>query len=437
MIRFALLGCGRVSSRYLEVFSDGVDGAELTACCDINRAKADEAASRAGLKAAAFDDFAEMIAKARPDVVCVLTESGRHYEHALKVLAAGCHAVVEKPVTLIPQQAYDLSNKAREKGLMLTVVKQNRWNPAMGKLMETVRSGRFGRIITATIRLRWCRRQEYYDDGWHGTWAMDGGVINQQAIHHIDAVNWLCGPIDKVCAHGSRRLMNLEAEDTAVAVLQFADGALGTIEATTAARPRDVEASLSIIGENGMAVVSGIALNEIQTWEFSSELPEDKDVHARFSEVVPNGYGLGHGPYLQAVADRLAANDSTPVLSAEEGVKAVEIVHALYASMERKAWVDMAERPLSAHLGRAPADIPVSATIFPPSPPAILDEQRENRKTLVVLRRVKEGDILCRDNIGAAPGGAGVGSSMLEAFCGRVAAHDMAAGSALDFGSVL
>ena len=349
-IRYGLLGCGRVSARYLEVFASVLEGAELVACCDIDRAKADDAAAAAG--AVAYYDMDEMISEERPDVVCILTESGRHYEHAQRVLDAGCHVVLEKPVALIPEHAVSLAAKARGAGLMLTVIKQNRWNPATMKLKQTVDSGRFGRIVTATVRLRWCRYQDYYEDGWHGTWAMDGGVVNQQAIHHIDALNWLCGPVHSLCASWTRRLMALQAEDTMVAILRFSSGALGTIEATTAARPHDVEASVSIIGENGMAVVGGVALNEIQTWDFVDPIAGDEDVPSQFSQTVPTGYGLGHGPYLQQVTDVIAKGDTAPVLSAKEAMKALEIVHALYASGEQGGWVNMADQPRSSLLGR-------------------------------------------------------------------------------------
>lgn len=351
-VRFAFLGCGRVSNRYIEVFTDEIRGGRVVGCCDLVAAKAEAAAKRLGGEARAFTDVDAMLDEAKPDVVCVLSESGNHYRHARHLLERGVNVVVEKPVTMIPGQAYELAALAESKGLMLTVVKQNRWNPAIRKLKETMEAGRFGRIVTSTFRLRWCRMQEYYEDGWHGTWAMDGGVINQQAIHHVDALNWICGPVESVCAAAERRANVLEAEDTMVGILRFSNGALGTIEATTAARPQDFEASLSVVGEKGMVVIGGIALNEIQTWTFVEKLPGDDEVPALHSQMVPTGYGLGHGPYLNEVARRLAAGNRTPVLSAQDGVKAQELVHAFYASIERNGWVDLASRPQSERLGR-------------------------------------------------------------------------------------
>lgn len=351
-VKFALLGCGRVSARYLEVFSGEITGGVLSACVDQVPEKAHATAERAGGGAQALTSIDQLIDGPHPDVACVLTESGNHYKHARRLLEAGINVLVEKPVTLLPEQAYELGALASSKGLMLTVVKQNRWNPAIRKLRETLGEGRFGTLITATVRLRWCRYQDYYEDGWHGTWAMDGGVINQQAIHHIDALNWLCGPISDVCAQGTQRLMKLEAEDTMVAAVRFGNGALGTIEATTAARPQDFEASLSVVGEKGMAEIGGIALNQILKWSFVDPQSGDEAVPQKYSQDVPTGYGLSHGPYLQEVIDRIAAENHTPPLAAEEGVKALEVIHGLYASMERNAWVSLSEKPLSSRLGQ-------------------------------------------------------------------------------------
>jgi len=352
-VKFALLGCGRIAQHYSQLFKQGIPGAQLVGCCDKIPEKAKMIARNVGAEVESFSCLSDMVCATSPDVICILTESGHHFEHTSQVLDHGCHAVIEKPVSLLPDQAYFLAKKAKEKRLMATVVMQNRFNIAIKKLHEAVSSGRLGTIVTATIRLRWCRMQEYYEDGWHGTWAMDGGVINQQAIHHVDALNWICGPISEVSAVISNRIMKLEAEDTITAAIKFDSGALGTIEATTATRPRDVEASLSVIGEKGMVVVGGIALNKIETWEFVESTPEDEKTPIEYSQDVPNGYGLGHIPYLQDVAQRLQAGNISPVLSTTDAVKSVEIIHALYASDEQNSWVRLSDDPRSSRLGIA------------------------------------------------------------------------------------
>jgi predicted dehydrogenase len=179
---------------------------------------------------------------------------------------------------------------------------------------------------------------------------MDGGVINQQAIHHVDALNWIVGPISRVCASMANRVNDLEAEDTLVAVIEFQNGALGTIEATTALRPSDVEASLSIVGEAGVVVVGGIALNKIETWQFVNEDPEDYLVSDKCSISVPNGYGLSHGIFLQQVFDYLIFGGDVMVL-AHDGLGTTNLIHALYASIENNGWVNMASNLTSTKLG--------------------------------------------------------------------------------------
>jgi UDP-N-acetyl-2-amino-2-deoxyglucuronate dehydrogenase len=219
-------------------------------------------------------------------------------------------------------------------------------------LKEAYDEGRFGKITLATVRLRWCREQAYYEDGWHGTWKMDGGVISQQAFHHIDALQWICGRPSSVVAAQTNSINQLEAEDTMVATIKFLDGALGVIEATTAARPRDFEASLSLVGEKGLVLIGGIALNKIEMWEFVNSRSEDITIPSDFSEEVPTGYGLSHGRLIQEIVDRLSKGNINPPISGSDALPAVELVHALYRSVETANWVDLEDHPLSARLGR-------------------------------------------------------------------------------------
>ncbi len=350
--RFALMGCGRVAKHYAFLHTDhgSFDGLQIVGCCDPDSSKSDEIAEAFGCEA--YADVSEMISGQNPDVVVILTPSGDHYAHAKAVLELGCSVLSEKPITLIPEQAHELIDLAQAKGLSYAGVFQNRYNPAVGKLKEAMDQGRFGAVVTAAIRLRWCRYQDYYEDGWHGTWAQDGGVINQQAIHHVDALNWICGPIEAVSATMANRASDLEAEDTMAAVLRFENGALGTIEATTAARPEDFEASLSIVGETGMAQIGGLALNEVDVWQFIEPEPGDDTVKEDYSQAVPNGYGLGHLPMFRDVVESLAKGDKPMPVAGADAVKALEVVHALYASIEASGWVSLADAPRSQRLGK-------------------------------------------------------------------------------------
>jgi predicted dehydrogenase len=349
MQKIGVLGCGRVSGRYEEVFRDELRDCAVVAVCDSVREKADRLAK--ALKTESVYTYEDLLAK-DVGVVVILTESGKHFDHARTALEAGKHVIVEKPAALLPDQIVANEKLAAEKSLMFSVVHQNRFNPAMTVLKKTFDQGRFKKVVLATIRLRWCRYQEYYEDGWHGTWKMDGGVISQQAIHHLDALQWVCGPIERVTAVQTNALNDLEAEDTTAALAVFRNGALGVIETTTAARPDDFEASISIVGEGGIIVIGGIALNNIESWQFVQPEPEDEYIPEKFSQDVPTGYGLSHGPLIQENVDRLNAGRLDPPITGTDASQCVRLVHALYRSAETGGWVSLDGNPVSERLGR-------------------------------------------------------------------------------------
>ena len=330
-IDIGVIGCGRVAQHYKKILDSGVvTGWNMVGFYDLITERSEAFAKHFNAKS--FDSFNELITNAAPDLLLILTPSGMHYEHTKTALDQDCNLLVEKPITMLSEQAEELENIAKEKGLMYGVAFQNRLNPAILALEEAIKANRFGKIITSSIHLRWCRYQDYYEDGWHGTWAQDGGVINQQAIHHVDAINWLLGPVESVNTTITNRLNNLEAEDTLVALLKFSDGALGTIEATTAARPEDYEASLSVVGEKGMVLIGGIALNKIETWQFIDSIDSDSEIKRKSSQEVETGYGISHGPLLQAVIDALQNNSNTPPVSATDAIETTKLIHALYRS---------------------------------------------------------------------------------------------------------
>lgn len=347
-VRVGVIGCGRVAQHYLGFFTRGdIERLEITSTCDLIEEKA--AAFAEPLGAAVYTDIDTMLAEGELDFAIVLTPSGMHVEHAMTVLDAGVHVFVEKPIALRPDQARQLVDHAEQRGLLCAVALQNRLNRATTALHDTISSGRAGKLVTASARLLWARYQSYYEDGWHGTWAMDGGVINQQALHHLDALNWICGPIEEVCSAATRRLNDLEAEDTLVAALRFAGGALGTIEATTAARPVDLEASLSVTTEHGYAHIGGIALNEVVSWKFDGD--DEDEVRASRSERVATGYGHSHGPLLQRMVDAVQGLAEQPAVTGADALAVTDLIHALYVSEETGGWVRLADRPVSARLG--------------------------------------------------------------------------------------
>jgi len=352
MIRFGLLGCGRIAKRHSELLGGNhISGASLAAVCDPIRSRADAVASKFGVPATYEMD--EFLARKDIDAVAVLTPSGMHPNHAIACARAGKHVIVEKPMALRLQDADDMIRACDEAGVKLFVVKQNRFNVPVVKAREALDAGRFGRLILGTVRVRWCRDQAYYDqDAWRGTWAYDGGVLTNQASHHVDMLEWFFGDVVSVHARAITALANIETEDTAVATLKFRNGALGIIEATTAARPTDIEGSLSILGEKGTVEIAGFAVNQIRHWRFVDEIASDKDVVEKFSVNPPNVYGFGHQAYYQHVIDCLV-NQRAALVDGLEGRKSLELISALYESIETGQEVPLRFTPRLSRLGVA------------------------------------------------------------------------------------
>lgn len=350
MIRFGLLGCGRIASIHSDLLGGNrIEGATLAAVCDLKPARADVIAAKFGVDA--HYDIDDFLARKDIDAVAVLTPSGMRSEHVIACAKTGKHVVVEKPMALRLQDADDMIRACDEVGVKLFIVKQNRFNVPVLKAREALEAGRFGKLVLGTVRVRWCRDQAYYDqDSWRGTWAQDGGVLTNQASHYIDMLEWFFGDVISVHARATTALVRIEAEDTAVATLAFKNGALGVIEATTATRPSDLEGSLSILGEKGVIEIAGLALNQIRHWHFIDELPSDRDVIEKFSVDLPNVYGFGHQANYQHVVDCLV-NQRAALVDGLEGRKSLELISALYESIETGQEVTLRFTPRLGRLG--------------------------------------------------------------------------------------
>ncbi len=260
-IGFGLIGCGRIAARHADLLGDNhIANARVVAVCDSESGRADAMAQRLGV--VAYHDIDRILADASVDIVSILTPSGMHAEHAIAAARAGKHVLVEKPMALRLDDAEAMMRACDQAGVKLFVVKQNRFNVPVVQARKALDAGRFGRLVLGTVRVRWCRTQDYYDqDAWRGSWSLDGGVLANQASHHVDLLEWFMGDVESVQARAVTALVDIEAEDTAVAILKFRNGALGIIEATTAVRPKDLEGSLSIMGDGGSVVIGGFAVN--------------------------------------------------------------------------------------------------------------------------------------------------------------------------------
>lgn len=350
MLGIGLLGCGRIAKRHAELLSTRqVAGAELRAVADIVPERARAFSER--FKVPGYFSLEDLLGRGDIDVVSVLTPSGYHAEHVMAAARASKHVVVEKPMALRLIDADAMIRACDEAGVKLFVVKQNRFNVPVLKLREALDAGRFGRLVLGTVRVRWCRDQAYYDqDDWRGTWRLDGGVLSNQASHHIDLLEWMMGDVESVRAIASTALVDIEVEDTAVATLRFVNGAIGVIEATTATRPRDLEGSISVLGEKGSVEIGGFAVNEMRVWQFSSPLPSDDEVLTKYSVNPPNVYGFGHLAYYQHVVACLTSGGPA-LVDGLEGRRSLELISALYESIETGRDVELGFRPKRCRLG--------------------------------------------------------------------------------------
>jgi UDP-N-acetyl-2-amino-2-deoxyglucuronate dehydrogenase len=350
MLKFALIGCGRIATRHSDLLGQGqIADAQLVGVCDTVEAKAAGIGGKYSVPY--FTDFDKMLRSIDTDVVVVLTESGHHAAHVIDLVKYRKHIVVEKPMALTLTDADAMIEACDRAGVKLFVVKQNRFNVPVVKLREALEAGRFGKLVLGTVRVRWCREQSYYDqDKWRGTWALDGGVLTNQASHHIDLLEWMMGDVESVFAISATSLVNIETEDTAVVALRFTNGALGVIEATTATRPCDLEGSISILGEGGTVEIGGFAVNQLKVWKFGAGRPEDAGIVQHYSVNPPNVYGFGHKAYYEHVVDCILRG-SPQLVDGLRGRKSLELISAIYESIESQREVRLRFKPRHSRLG--------------------------------------------------------------------------------------
>jgi len=348
--RFALVGCGNIARKHIHVIKNYLDNAEIVAFHDIIPEKAQAFADKHGGKSFSniekmMDDFGDSI-----DIISILTPSGKHFENIIELIKYGKPLVVEKPIALRLDEADQIIQECDNNRVRLFVVHQNRYNTPIIKTREAMENGRFGKLVLGTVRVRWKRDQSYYDSAeWRGTWAYDGGVMTNQASHHIDMLSWFMGSIESITAMASARLANIECEDTGVALLKFTDGSFGIIEATTAARPRDLEGSISILGEKGSVVIGGFYMNDLVTWEFEDHQPIDDVIFKKYGKN-PEDWGYNLGEYLKGVISAIETNKAG-LVEGLEARKSLELISAIYESVETGRQVSLQFKPKRCKLG--------------------------------------------------------------------------------------
>jgi UDP-N-acetyl-2-amino-2-deoxyglucuronate dehydrogenase len=327
-LRVALVGCGRISQNHFDAIAK-LDGLSLSAVCDIVPERAKAAGEKLGVPW--FTSYETMLHDAPCEIVTVATPSGLHPAHGILAAKAGKHVVCEKPMAITLASADELVNACDAAGVKLFVVKQNRLNPPVQLLKRAMEKGRFGKIYLANTTVRWTRPQEYYDQApWRGTWEFDGGAFMNQASHYVDLMQWLVGPVESVIAKTATLARRIEAEDTGIAVLRFRSGALGTIEVTMLTYPKNLEGSITILGEKGTAKIGGTAVNKIEKWEFAEADPDDALVEA--SNTNPTSvYGFGHEGYYRNVLSVLRG-EAVADTDGRGGRKSLELILGIYQS---------------------------------------------------------------------------------------------------------
>ncbi|MBI5467944.1 MAG: Gfo/Idh/MocA family oxidoreductase [Deltaproteobacteria bacterium] len=346
-IRFGLIGCGVIANKHMTALGR-ISEAEVAGVYDLDPKALNEFARKYPVRT--YCDIDLMIKEADPHVLVILTPSGLHANNVMELIRFNRHFVVEKPLALRLEQIDSILEECDGRGLKIFVVQQNRFNPPIRKVKEALEKGRFGKLVMGSVRVKWCRDQSYYNQKpWRGTWALDGGVLTNQASHHIDMLIWMMGEVESVMAKTASRLVNIEAEDTGVAVLKFRNGALGVIEATTATRPKDLEGSIGILGEKGTVEVGGFFMNELKVWSFSEPDGTEKEVWDRFSSV-PEGAAWNHTEFFQDVIASLKSNRKG-LIDGLEGRKSVELINAIYESAETGKEVFLRFTPKRCRLG--------------------------------------------------------------------------------------
>lgn len=335
---FGIFGCGMISHFHAKAIGD-IRGAKFVACCSNRKSSAEKLANEYGARA--YDSLAQMLDDPKVDIVTICTPSGAHLEPAVAAANAGKHVIVEKPLEVTLKRCDKIIEACEKNGVLVSTIFPSRFHDSSQTLKQAIDSGKFGRLTLGDAYVKWFRTQEYYDSGaWRGTWALDGGgALMNQAIHSVDLLTWLMGPVESITAQTSTLAHErIEVEDVAVAALRFKNGALGVIEATTAAYPGMLK-KIEIHGSTGSAVIEE---EDIKSWQFAKMTARDKQIAARLETLTKTGGGaadpaaIGHAAHAHQFRDVINAikRGTDPAIDGVEGRRSVETILAIYQSAQ-------------------------------------------------------------------------------------------------------
>ena len=328
-IRFGIIGCGRISKNHINAILDMGECSEIVAVCDIDENKLKIAQQLTSARG--FSDLSSMLKESKIDICVLCTPSGLHASQTKEIANLGISIITEKPMATKLEDAKDMVKICDLNKVRLFVVKQNRFNPTLTLLKKALDKNRFGKIYTVNMNVFWTRPQSYYDQGgWRGCWEFDGGAFMNQASHYVDLLRWLIGPVESIFSFTSTLSRNIEAEDTGVVSLKWRNGTLGSMNVTMLTYPKNLEGSITILGENGSVKLGGVALNEILHWDFTDSDPDDNEIKNANYETS-SIYGFGHPLYYKNVIDVMKGID-IPLVDGREGLKSLEVIIGIYLS---------------------------------------------------------------------------------------------------------
>ena len=344
MIKVLLFGCGRIVYKHIQSIQKLKNKFHITGICDLDEKKVKFFSKK--LNVPGFSNIDIALKTVKPDLVSILTPSGLHYQHAMKMINRKINIIIEKPMCLKIKHGEEIQKAAVKNRTKVFVVMQNVFNTPVEKVVDDIKNNKFGKIFHSSVVVKWRRDQKYYNQSkWRGTWQLDGGVISNQASHHIDLMRRIMGEPVEVYAIAKKHLSKIECEDTALVIVNFKGGKTGIIEATTAMRPKDIEGSLSIMGTNGSAKIGGFALNQIDYYNLKRNINLTK-----YQTNPKNVYGYGHLKFYQHVYKSIKKNLKSE-FDANESNKTVKFLNMIYRSIETKGKVSSKGKINSIKLG--------------------------------------------------------------------------------------
>lgn len=328
-IRIGVVGCGRIAKNHFKSIEAHQADMELVAVCDTDSAILEAHQQQYGVKG--YNRLDALLEAEQLDLVVLCTPSGLHAKQTILAARHQVHVMTEKPMATRWQDGLDMVKACDEAGVRLLVVKQNRKNATLQLLKRAMDEQRFGRIYMVNLNVFWSRPQSYYDSAkWRGTWEMDGGAFMNQASHYVDLIDWLIGPVASIQAMTGTLARNIEVEDTGVLNIRWRSGTLGSMSVTMLTYPKNLEGSITILGEKGTVRVGGVAVNDIQHWSFEDQRDYDQHLETVNYETT-SVYGFGHPLYYKNVVEVLRGQ-AEPETDGREGLKSLEVLIAAYLS---------------------------------------------------------------------------------------------------------